>query len=45
MEKLQNFFASLTGQEKVGLIDPSLPSLYSKAPARPLLGLLSSGCS
>ncbi len=33
MEKVQNIFASLTGQEKVGLIDPSLSSLYGEAPA------------
>ncbi len=34
MEKVQNIFASLTGQEKVGLIDPSLWSLYGEAQAQ-----------
>jgi hypothetical protein len=30
MDKLHNFIASVTGQEKVGFIDPSQTSLYGK---------------
>merc|ERR1711939_1128274 len=33
MDKLHNFIASVTGQEKVGFIDPSQTSLYVAAAA------------
>ncbi|KIX08085.1 uncharacterized protein Z518_02740 [Rhinocladiella mackenziei CBS 650.93] len=33
MEKIQNYIASLTGQEKIGFIDTSQPSLYVAAAA------------
>ena len=31
MDRIQNIFAGLTGREKIGFIDTTQPSLYSKA--------------